>query len=77
MSILDVTQYEVTTADCYQRYTNPQAHHQLRIRWIKGKQTCAVSCNCGAEFTARRPELQQMQAINDEYALHVMQVVNR
>lgn len=78
MSILDIPQQELTEADCYQRYTNPAAVHQLRLRWAKGhKTTCAVSCNCGTSFTERRPELSQMQAIRDEYALHVMEVLIR
>ena len=77
MTVLDLTSHEVTRADCYQRFTNPQAKHQLRILWTRRKLTVRVLCNCGTTFTERRPELAQMQAIKDEYELHVMQVVTR
>lgn len=77
MTITDLTAHEVTYEDCYQRFTNPAAKHQLRLTFGRRKQTVVSSCNCGVVFTERRPEVDGMQATKDEYALHVMQVVTR
>ena len=76
MTVMDTREAPVSYEDCYQRYTNPAAAHQIRFKFDKPKTYIVPSCNCGEIFTKRRPDVAgALRATLDEYALHVMQVV--